>query len=263
LGPLNVHWTSDLASALFEGDCLEVLRRHVADETVHLVIADDPYGISRSSFEWKRKSYRRVNEDWDKLGPTEREQFTRAWVAESHRVLVGSGSIYACASFHHLDLLMATIKETGFAINNVIAWEKPNRMPNKTARTYTHAIEFIVWAVKGRGWTYEHKELKRINPDRCVDGSPKAMSDIWRVPSCRPPERLRGPDGKAAHPTQKPEKLIERMIRASSRPGELVVDPFFGSGTTGAVARRLGRRWIGVERDKRYVELALVRLGMI
>jgi site-specific DNA-methyltransferase (adenine-specific) len=159
---------------------------------------------------------------------------------------------------------MIALKEAGFEIKNVITWQKTNAMPNMTRRVFTHSTEFVVWAVKGKGWIFNYEELKKINPDKQQDGSMKQMRDVWALPLVQGKERLRGgKGGRALHPTQKPEELLRRIIIASSNKGDVVLDPFMGSGTTGAVAKKLGRQWIGIESEGKYIKPAKDRIAAV
>jgi len=245
------------------GDCVMWLARFPAG-CIDLVFADPPYNLSGKSMKWQGKAmggdWYKVNEGWDVLEPEEYEAFTRAWVAESYRVLRDGGAIYVSCTQHNLGILLPVLERAGFRRNNVITWYKPNAMPSMTRRTFTHATEFILFFSKGSRWTFNYEELKRINPERRKDGKPRQMRDLWTIPVCQGRERLKGPDNRALHPTQKPEALLERIIVASSRPGEVVLDPFMGSGTTAVVAQRLGRRWIGIERDESFRTAALARV---
>jgi site-specific DNA-methyltransferase (adenine-specific)/modification methylase len=148
----------------------------------------------------------------------------------------------------------------GFDVKNIIIWEKPNAMPNMTRRTLTHSIEFVVWAVKGKNWTFNYEALRDLNPDTQKDGSPRMMRDVWRFPVVQGTERLRLPNGRALHPTQKPEGLVKRCVVASTNPGDIVVDPFMGSGTTAAVAAETGRNSLGFHIDETYVKAARARV---
>jgi site-specific DNA-methyltransferase (adenine-specific)/modification methylase len=151
---------------------------------------------------------------------------------------------------------MTVLKQLNFKINNVIVWQKSNAMPNMTKRVFTHSTEFIVWAVKGKNWIFNYEKLKKINPERQKNGALKQMRDVWEMPLVQGRERLHGKNGRSLHPTQKPEEMLKRIIIASSNKGDIVLDPFLGSGTTAVVAKRLGRRWIGIEKNKKYVKIA-------
>ena len=136
-------------------------------------------------------------------------------------------------------------------------------MPKQTRRLFTHRHEYVVWAVKGKGWVFNAEELKKINPDRQKDGSLKMMQDVWRFPVVQGPERLKNNEGRALHPTQKPEALVERTIVGTTKKGNLILDPFMGSGTTAVVCKRLSRDYIGIEKDERYLQAARRRVKSI
>lgn len=201
-----------------------------------------------------------VNEHWDKMTAPEYIQFTRKWIGACYKVLKNTGSIYIACSYHNIGEVMIVLKQLDFKINNIITWQKINAMPNMTRRVFTHSTEFVVWAVKGKKWIFNYKELKKINPEKQKNGSQKQMRDVWSLPLVQGNERLRGKDGRALHPTQKPEEILKRIIIASSNKSDLVLDPFLGSGTTAVVAKALGRNWVGIEKEKEYVELANNRL---
>jgi site-specific DNA-methyltransferase (adenine-specific) len=154
-------------------------------------------------------------------------------------------------------------KKIGFKLNNIITWYKTNAMPSITKRTFTHSTEFVCWLVKGKGWKYNYLQLKEWNPQKTKEGYPKQLRDFINfieLPVVQGQERVKGLNGRALHPTQKPEKLIELIILASSDKNDLILDPFFGTGTTGVVAARLGRHWIGIESNKRYFDTANKRV---
>jgi site-specific DNA-methyltransferase (adenine-specific)/modification methylase len=136
-------------------------------------------------------------------------------------------------------------------------------MPNMTRRVFTHSTEFIVWAVKGKKWIFNYEKLREMNPEKQKDGSLKQMRDVWQFPLVQGKERIRGWDNRAIHPTQKPEEMLRRIIFASSNKGDIVLDPFLGSGTTTSVAKKLSRNWIGIEKDKKYFKVAKDRMKKI
>ena len=233
-------------------------------KSVSMVFADPPYNLSGSNL-INRKSatggdFFKVNEEWDTWTQDSYAQFTDNWISETARVLVDNGAIYVCASHHNIGEVMSSLKKYDFSVKNIIVWEKPNAMPNMTRRTFTHSTEFVVWAVKGKNWIFNYESLKRLNPELQRDGSPKMMRDVWRFPVVQGVERLRGSDGRALHPTQKPEALVQRCIEASTNAGDLVLDPFAGSGTTAVVAKRLGRNSLGFETDDTYIKAARNRI---
>ena len=254
----------DTTNKIIRGDCIQGMRK-IEAETVAMVFADPPYNLSGTPKIINRKSktggdFYKVAENWDKFTSDEYATFSTAWLAEAWRILKPNGAVYVCASQHNLVQVLASIEYLGFDVKNIIIWEKPNAMPNMTRRTLTHSIEFIVWAVKGKNWVFNYQELRELNPDTQKDGSPKMMRDVWRFPVVQGDERLRLPNGRALHPTQKPEALVKRCVVASTNPGDMVVDPFMGSGTTAVVALESGRNSLGFEMDESYVKAARARI---
>lgn len=254
-----------LQNHIYTGDCNQVLREEITPSSVNLVFADPPYNIGATSkpLVWTAKSFEKVNEVWDKQEPSAYEEFTDKWIEASHTALVSNGSIFICCSKHNLSVVLSTVERKGFLVNNIITWFKTNAMPNMTGRMFTHSSEFIIWAVKGPGWVYNRAEAKLLNPDKTQKKLPKAMRDVWFIPNCSGKERIRNADGKAAHKTQKPEALVERCVRICSKPGDLILDPFLGSGTTAVVAQRFSRPWIGIELDPSYVKMSQDRLAKL
>jgi len=245
------------------GDCLDLLKK-IQPKSVDMIFADPPYNISGKSLNLKGNTtggdWFKINEDWDVYSETDYQLFSDSWIARSYDTLKDSGSFYVCCSQHNVDAVMQSLRKVHCKINNILVWQKSNPMPNTTKRLYTHSVEFIIWAVKGKGWTFNATELRDINPDVQKDGSPRMMRDVWNFPVVQGPERLHSENGRALHPTQKPEELVRRTVIASSNFGDLVLDPFMGSGTTAVVCKREGRRWIGIERDAAYVEAARRRI---
>jgi len=252
-------------NTIYQGDCIKVLNEKIEDKSVDLIFADPPYNLSGNGLKWRGNKtggdWYMVNEEWDKMTAPEYVQFTKKWIGACHKVLKDNGSIYISCAYHNLAKVMAVLKKLGFKINNVIVWQKTNAMPNMTKRVFTHSTEFVVWAVKGKKWVFNYEELKKINPERQKDGSLKQMRDVWAMPLVQGKERLHGKDGRALHPTQKPEEMLKRIIIASSNKGNTVLDPFLGSGTTAVVAKKLGRNWIGIEKSEKYVEIAKQRIN--
>lgn len=249
---------------IYHGDCVKILKDKIDEESVDLIFADPPYNLSGNGLKWKGNKtggdWYMVDEEWDKMSAPEYLQFTRKWIGGSHRVLKNTGSIYISCSYHNIAEVMIVLKQLDFKINNVITWYKTNAMPNMTRRVFTHSTEFVVWAVKGKKWIFNYDELKKINPETQKDGSLKQMRDFWSLPLVQGKERIHGKDGRAVHPTQKPEEMLKRIIVASSDKGDTVLDPFLGSGTTAVVAKKLGRHWIGVEKDEKYFKVAENRM---
>ena len=249
---------------IYHGDCIDILRRKVEANSIDLIFADPPYNLSGNGLEWKGNKtggdWYMVNAYWDKMTPPEYVQFTSDWISACNSVLKDKGSIYIACSYHNIGEVMIILKQLKYKINNIITWYKTNAMPNMTRRVFTHSTEFVIWAVKGAGWVFNYETIKEINPKRQKDGSSKQMRDLWEFPLVQGKERLRGDNGRALHPTQKPEEMLKRIILASSQKGDIVLDPFLGSGTTAYVAKKYGRRWIGIEQDKMYVKFARQRM---
>ncbi len=254
-------------NTIYTGDCIKFLHKEIDEKSIDLVFADPPYNLSGNGLKWQGNKtggdWYMVNEKWDKMTAPEYVQFTRKWIGACHKVLKDNGSIYISCTYHNLAEEIISLKQLGFKINNVIVWQKTNAMPNMTKRVFTHSIEFVIWAVKGKKWIFNYKELKKINPETQKNGAFKQMRDVWTMPLVQGKERLHGNDGRAFHPTQKPEEMLKRIIIASSNEGDLILDPFLGSGTTAVVAKRLNRQWIGIEKRKKYVEMALKRISNI
>ncbi len=242
------------------GDCVDELRR-LPDRSVDLVFADPPYNLQLDG-ELLRPNNTRVDgvdDDWDKFASfADYDEFSRAWLSECRRILKPDGALWVIGSYHNIFRLGAAMQDLGFWILNDIVWRKVNPMPNFRGRRFTNAHETLIWAApcqKSR-YTFNYESLKALNDDL-------QMRSDWLFPICAGPERLKDAKGRKAHPTQKPEALLHRVILASSNIGDVVLDPFFGTGTTGAVAKRLGRSFIGIERDPTYAKAAISRIARI
>ena len=249
---------------IYNGDCIEILNDAIEENSIDLIFADPPYNLSGNALKWVGNKtggdWNMVNENWDKIPDTEYIRFTENWIKGCYKVLKKSGSIYVASSYHNLAEIIITLKRLKFKINNIITWYKTNAMPNMTKRVFTHSTEFVVWAVKGSGWTFNYETAKEINPEKQKDGKVKQMRDLWEMPLVQGKERIRSIDGKALHPTQKPEEMLKRIILTCSKEGDIVLDPYLGSGITAIIAQRFGRKWIGIEKEKKYVEIAEKRL---
>ena len=253
----------DKCRHIYYGDCLDVMDM-LPRGKFDMVFADPPYNLSgtRLSLVGNKTGgdYHKMNEKWDAMPADDYDRFTDRWIRGARDLLTESGSAYVCCTFHNVAAVMTSLRGAGMRINNVITWHKTNPMPSITKRTFTHSSEFVVYAVRGPKWVYNYAELKSTNPDRQKNGDRRQMRDVWSIPISQGAERISRADGRAAHPTQKPEELVRRAIVASSNPGDLVLDPFMGSGTTAVVADDLGRRWIGIENNPEYRMLALDRI---
>jgi len=246
---------------IYNEDCIKVLNdtSKIEKESVQLIFADPPYNLSgnglKSTGSKTGGDFSMVNEDWDKMEESEFINFTNEWIASSKEVLKPNGSIFIACSYHNIGESIMGLKLNGFEIKNIITWNKSNAMPNLTRRVLTHTTEFVIWAVKGKGWVFNYDILKKLNPEKKKDGSDKQMRDIWTMPLCQGKERLRDADGKKAlHPTQKPEELLKRIILGFSNEGDVILDPFGGSGTTPFVAKKYSRNFIAIEREKKYAD---------
>ena len=252
---------------IVRGDSLQLLKTEIDDGSIDLIFSDPPYNLSGSSLDLANNTtggaFYKVNEAWDTFTQSEYLSFTKAWIKESYRALKMGGSLYISCTHHNIGELVLTGKEIGFKLNNILTWYKTNAMPNITKRTFTHSTEFVLWFVKGSGWTFNYDRVKALNPNKTKEGKPKQMRDFWdflELPIVQGRERLKGTGNRALHPTQKPEKLLEIIIEASSNAGDIVLDPFLGTGTTAVVAERLGRRWIGFDLSEEYTAAAAKRI---
>lgn len=250
---------------VYTGDCIAILNQRIRPHSVDLIFADPPYNLSGNGLKWEGNTtggdWYMVNERWDKMSAPEYMQFTKKWIGACDRALKDGGSMYISCTYHNVAEVMIVLKQLDYKINNLITWQKINAMPNMTRRMFTHSTEFVVWGVKGKKWIFNYEELKRINPDKQKDGALKQMRDVWVLPLVQGKERLRSSNNRALHPTQKPEEMLRRIILASSQKGDVVLDPFLGSGTTAVMAKKLGRNWIGIEKDHDYVKAAKKRIG--
>src|SRR3954465_11088702 len=247
--PLNV---------ILEGDCIAEMAR-LPDKSVDMIFADPPYNLQLGGDLFRPEGSRvdAVDDDWDKFDSLATyDDFTRDWLAEARRILKDDGTIWVIGSYHNIYRVGALLQDAEFWILNDIVWRKSNPMPNFRGTRFTNAHETLLWCSKSEKarYTFNYRAMKALNDDL-------QMRSDWYLPICSGGERVKGEDGSKAHPTQKPEALLYRILLACTKPGDVVLDPFFGTGTTGAVARRLGRRWIGIEREKRYVRVARERIA--
>jgi len=250
----------DFTDRIIEGDCLKELRL-LASNSVDLVFADPPYNLQLGGDLLRPNNTRvdGVNHEWDRFDSfAAYDAFTRSWLAECKRVLKPNGSLWVIGSYHNIFRVGAAVQDLGFWLQNDVVWLKTNPMPNFKGTRFTNAHETLIWAARDEKArpTFNYDTLKAFNDDL-------QMRSDWLIPICSGPERLRDDGGRKAHPTQKPEALLSRILLATSKPGDIVLDPFFGTGTTGAVAKRLGRRFIGIERDGDYVKAAQERIAVI
>jgi modification methylase len=246
---------------ILEGDCVAELERLPA-ASVDLIFADPPYnlqlegGLTRPD----QSKVDAVDDDWDKFASfSAYDDFTRAWLYACRRVLKPNGALWVIGSYHNIFRVGTILQDLGFWILNDIVWRKSNPMPNFRGRRFTNAHETLIWASRdadAKSYTFNYQALKEAN-----DGT--QMRSDWLFPICTGTERLKDGEGHKTHPTQKPEALLHRILLACSKPGDVVLDPFFGTGTTGAVAKRLGRHFVGIEREPDYIAAAQARIAAV
>ena len=251
----------DLATnTIIEGDCIEMLSR-LPEKSVDLVFADPPYNLQLGGG-LTRPDQSRVNgvtDDWDRFDSFDAyDLFTHQWLSEARRVLKDNGAIWVIGSYHNIFRVGTVLQDSGFWIQNDVIWLKSNPMPNFKGTRFQNAHETLIWAGKSEKSkvTFNYQALKAFNEDT-------QMRSDWMIPLCTGGERLKGEDGKKIHPTQKPESLLKRVLLATTNPGDIVLDPFSGTGTTAAVAKMLGRKFVGIERDPAYAVASRARLACI
>jgi modification methylase len=246
---------------IFKGDCVASLNA-LPENSVDLIFADPPYNLQLNG-DLSRPDQSKVDavdDDWDQFESfAAYDAFTRAWMLAARRVLKPSGSIWVIGSYHNIFRVGAIMQDIGFWLLNDVVWRKNNPMPNFRGRRFQNAHETMIWAskdAKSKGYTFNYESMKAANDDL-------QMRSDWLFPICTGAERLKDENGDKVHPTQKPEALLARVILSSSKPGDVVLDPFFGSGTTGAVAKRLGRHYVGMEREQKYIDAAEARIASV
>jgi modification methylase len=257
----RVSFESAASPSILVGDCVAEMAKMPA-ASVDLVFADPPYNLQLQG-DLKRPDDSRVDavdDEWDKFSSfAAYDDFTRAWITACRRLMKPNATLWVIGSYHNIFRVGTILQDLGFWILNDIVWRKSNPMPNFRGRRFTNAHETLIWAARDaskRNYTFNYEALKAGNDDI-------QMRSDWLFPLCTGEERLKGGDGKKLHPTQKPEALLARIILAASRPDDLVLDPFSGTGTTGAVARRLRRRFVGVEREAQYAAAAEERIAAV
>ncbi len=252
---------NSVLDSVLVGDCLTELAR-LPDHSIDLVFADPPYNLQLAGSLTRpdQSLVDAVDDAWDQFESFEAyDRFTRAWLAECRRVLKPNGTLFVIGSYHNIFRVGTALQDLGFWILNDIVWRKANPMPNFRGRRFTNAHETLIWAARDQNakkYTFHYEALKAGNEDL------QARSD-WYLPLCTGAERLKDEAGDKLHPTQKPESLLARVLLSASNPGDVVLDPFFGTGTTGAVAKKLGRHFIGLEREEAYAEAARARIAAV
>ncbi len=244
----------DYLDRVLVGDCIELMKS-LPEGSIDMVFADPPYNLQLGG-ELLRPDNSKVDavdDEWDKFTDFARyDKFTRAWLAAARRLLKPEGTLWVIGSYHNIFRIGTALQDQGYWILNDIVWRKSNPMPNFKGKRFTNAHETLIWAARdrhARRYTFNYDSMKALNEG-------VQMRSDWLLPLCTGGERLKAEDGKKAHPTQKPEALLFRCLMAASNPGDTILDPFFGTGTTGAVAKRLGRHYVGLERDRTYAALA-------
>ncbi len=246
---------------ILKGDCVAALNK-LPDHSVDVIFADPPYNLQLEGDLHRpdQSKVDAVDDEWDQFESfAAYDAFTRAWLLAARRVLKPNGTIWVIGSYHNIFRVGAIMQDLGFWILNDVVWRKTNPMPNFRGRRFQNAHETMIWASrdpKAKGYTFNYDAMKAANDD-------VQMRSDWLFPICTGNERLKDENGNKVHPTQKPEALLARVMLSSTKPGDVVLDPFFGSGTTGAVAKRLGRHFVGIERDQTYIDAAQERIDRV
>ncbi len=247
------------ANRIHLGNCIDIMNG-LPEGSVDMVFADPPYNLQLSGDLTRPETQRKVDgvdADWDRFSDfAEYDKFTRDWLAAARRALKPDGTLWVIGSYHNIFRVGATLQDLGYWILNDVVWRKSNPMPNFRGRRFTNAHETMIWCAKDKDsrYRFNYDAMKALNDDL-------QMRSDWLLPICAGQERLKDDAGRKAHPTQKPEALLHRVIMAATEVGETILDPFMGSGTTGAVAKKLGRDFIGIEREESYVRIAEERIA--
>ena len=244
-------------NSIVQGDSLKLLKQ-IPDKSVDLVFADPPYNLQLKDTLYRpdQTTVEAVTNDWDKFDTYQAyDNFCIVWLKECKRILKDGGALWVIGSYHNILRLGTSIQDLGYWILNDIIWHKTNPMPNFRGTRFTNAHETLLWCTTSRKakYTFNYQNLKELNEG-------KQMRSDWHIPICAGKERLRESNNQRSHPTQKPEALLYRILLASSQKGDIILDPFLGSGTTAVVAKKLQRNFIGFEQDKKYIKLAKKRL---
>ncbi len=245
---------------ILQGDCIEMMNS-LPEKSVDLIFADPPYNLQLGG-DLHRPNNTKVDacdDHWDQFDSFKAyDDFSKAWLKAARRILKDDGTIWVIGSYHNIFRVGVTLQDLGYWMLNDVIWRKTNPMPNFRGRRFTNAHETMIWCSKSEKakYNFNYEAMKAFNDD-------VQMRSDWLLPICNGGERLKDDAGQKAHPTQKPESLLYRVIMASSKPGDVVLDPFFGTGTTGAVAKKLGRNFIGLERETDYIKVAEKRIKAI
>ena len=237
--------------SLINGDTFKVLKK-IEDKTFDIIFADPPYFLSNNGITCSGGKMISVNKgDWDKsLTLKEKHSFNKRWIKECYRILKDTGTIWISGTLHNIYSIGMALEESGFKILNNITWQKTNPPPNLACKTFTHSTETILWArkdLKNVKYTFNYDAMKQMNGN-------KQMKDVWTTSLTKPSEKKQG-----KHPTQKPLEILDKIILASTKENDLILDPFCGSSTTGISAVKLGRKYIGIDNKKEYLDLSIRR----
>ena len=245
---------------IYAGNCIDVMSS-LPEKSVDMIFADPPYNLQLHKDLHRPDStlVDAVHDGWDKFESFESyDTFTRQWLTAARRLLKDDGTLWVIGSYHNIFRVGACVQDLGFWILNDIIWNKTNPMPNFKGRRFTNAHETLIWCAKSPDakYTFNYESMKIFNDDL-------QMRSDWNLPICLGKERLKDDGGKKVHTTQKPESLLYRILLASTKPNDVVLDPFFGTGTTGAVAQKLSRHYIGIEQEPAYIQAARKRLANV
>ena len=249
-----------ILNTIIVDDCVKIMNQ-MEENSVDLIFADPPYNLQLGDALTRpdNSSVNGVYEEWDNFESMDAyDEYTRRWMSAARRVLKEDGALWVIGSYHNIFRVGKILQDLGFWILNDIIWNKVNPMPNFKGTRFTNAHETLIWASKNPGskYTFNYEAMKALNEDT-------QMRSDWNIPLCTGKERLKDKNGEKLHPTQKPEALLYRVIMASSKVGDVILDPFFGTGTTGAIAKLLGRNYIGIEREHSYNKAAEERINKI
>ncbi len=256
----NGSHTALMLDTVYQGDCVSIMET-LPEKSVDVIFADPPYNLQlqQSLLRPNQTVVDAVDDEWDQFDSLQAyDAFTRAWLMTARRILKDDGTLWVIGSYHNIYRVGSILMDLGYWIINDVVWYKTNPMPNFRGTRFTNATETLLWVQKSqqqKRYTFNYQSMKHVNDD-------KQMPNVWHLPICSGPERIRI-NGVKAHATQKPEALLYRVLLASTNPGDVVLDPFFGSGTTGVVAKKLFRHYIGIEREADYIEIAQQRLAAV
>ena len=248
-------------NSIIKGDCVAALEK-LPENAVDVIFADPPYNLQLEGNLHRpdQSMVDAVDDDWDKFSDfAAYDAFTRAWLMAARRVLKPNGTIWVIGSYHNIFRVGTVLQDLGYWVLNDVIWRKSNPMPNFRGRRFTNAHETMIWASRDQNakqYTFNYEAMKMANDE-------VQMRSDWLFPICTGHERLKNEEGTKVHPTQKPEALLHRVLMSSTKPGDVILDPFFGTGTTGAVAKRLGRNFVGIERQQDYIDAATARIAAV